>query len=72
MKKEKTIYDLKLHEGIVIDPYIYIARVHGGWLYDMGEGGNNGDRSVIFVPFDNEFMETKPIKIVKPNKEIKT
>ena len=67
--KEKTIYNLKLHEGILIDPHIYITRVPGGWLYDVGEEENI---FVVFVPFDDEFMKTKPIKIVKPNKEIKT
>lgn len=37
MKKEKTIYDLKLHESLWIKDNelnnIYIIRVHGGFIY---------------------------------------
>jgi len=68
---EKGIYDLRLHETLYIDECggWNILRVAGGWIYQY-QDGERGYK--IFVPFDNEFMETKPIKIVKPNKEIKT
>lgn len=48
-KKEKGIYELKLHETIVTNIY-YIHRVPGGWIYE--HVSNNGR---IFIPFNDEF-----------------
>jgi hypothetical protein len=31
--KEKTIYDLKLHERMRLDGNLEVVRVPGGWLY---------------------------------------
>jgi hypothetical protein len=46
------IYKLKLHQETFTDDGIYILRVPGGWIY--GIGNNN-----VFVPYNNEFMETE-------------
>ena len=50
---EKTIYTLKLHEGMDDNSEIFwIYRVAGGWIY-LDKGSN----IAVFVPFDNEFMK---------------
>jgi len=52
-----TIYDLKLHESMVIEvkssinkttDYFNVARVPGGWIYRQM---NTNLPTVIFVPF---------------------
>jgi len=60
-KKEKTIYDLKLHEQIKIDGVFeyYIIRVPSGWLYQCLNPSNHTMTS-MFVPFDDKFMKSKP------------
>lgn len=57
---EKTIYDLKLHESILVEfkyygnnqykasDYISVSRVPGGWIYHF--------KTPIFVPYHNEFQ----------------
>jgi len=50
--KEKNIYDLELHETLKLNinsVFTLVMRVPGGWNYVY-------DVSVVFVPFDNEFM----------------
>jgi len=72
MKKEEKIYDLKPHETMYIG-HVNIMSVPGGWIYTESYRDDNGIAiSKCFVPFDNEFSKQKPIKPVKPNKEIKT
>lgn len=58
-KKEKTVYDLALHETLVIERpiggSIEVTRVPGGWLYAMDFPGYR-QSPITFVPFDNGFM----------------
>lgn len=78
--KEKTIYNLKLHEIVnLTDGHTNIMRVPGGWIYtgihEILNDSNGDDHITIskcFVPFDEEFSKQKPIELSKPNKEIKT
>lgn len=49
MEKEKTIYELDLHEELHKDRFT-ITRVSGGWLYESLVG------LVAFVPFSTEFQ----------------
>lgn len=63
----KTIYDLELHEGIVVvdspTQSISVARVPGGWFYTtvlviQSETGNKtASVSSVFVPFNKEFQK---------------
>ena len=70
MNKEKTIYNLGLHQETYISNNVTIMRVPGGWIYtDKYEYSGNASVSKCFVPFDDEFMETKGIKPVPPNKK---
>ena len=48
----KTIYDLELHEDLLIHGLLNVVRVPGGWIY---ESLSDGDVSAVFVPFNNEF-----------------
>jgi hypothetical protein len=32
-KKEKTIYELKIHEKLTLSPFCDVFKVHGGWIY---------------------------------------
>jgi hypothetical protein len=55
-KKEKTIYDLALHESIGINNdngRIWVTRVPGGWIYETPNGDDQF--SCVFVPFHHEF-----------------
>ena len=49
--KEKTIYDLPLHEWMMVDYGVKVTRVAGGWIY------NYADRYGVFVPYNNEFEQ---------------
>lgn len=67
MEKEKTIYNLKLHETLVIEEEVTnglgiksfkgyeITRVAGGWVYAFEFPGFR-EAPIVFVPFNNEFM----------------
>lgn len=61
MDKVKSIYDLKLHEVLVITTNvggkIEVTRVAGGWIYCYEYPGFR-QAPIAFVPFNNEFMET--------------
>ena len=59
-KETKTIYDLKLHEAITIDPGICIMRVASGWIYDCWDKEKDCFKQGTFVPFDNSFQEERP------------
>lgn len=62
----KTIYELKLHETIVIKveriygkgyPYEWqVTRVAGGWIYQNSSHTITQPES-FFIPFNNEFMQ---------------
>ena len=67
MSREKTIYNLKLHETIFIDHNeIEIRRVAGGWLYTYYKETErqNGPSywvkgHTVFVPFSKEFLNNR-------------
>jgi hypothetical protein len=50
--KKRDIYTLELHELFFTSNGIAIIRVPGGWIYKTELSSN-----IIFVPFDNEFMD---------------
>ena len=54
------IYKQNLHESIwMSEMNRTVYRVPGGWIYESwNEQDQRGDHGV-FVPFDNEFQETK-------------
>ena len=57
INKEKTIYDLELHETIRIPvDHIewHITRVASGWIYSHVRL-DQGQMNTIFVPYNNEF-----------------
>jgi len=60
MKKEKTIYDLKMNEEMEVEcdtGYEYVRRVPGGWIFkSIKIGGLFSSDSIsnTFVPFKKE------------------
>ena len=56
----KTIYDLELHEFLIILDkgayFVEVQRVPGGWVYSHVD---ETCREIVFVPFHNEFEPTK-------------
>ncbi len=64
--KEKSIYDLKLHETCSITAtsvdgvatnYYSVIRVASGWIYHIWDSKSQDYIRDIFVPFDNEFQK---------------
>ena len=55
MKKEKTIYDLELHESI--SKGLIYTRVSGGWI--VRSESRYQKRTPVFVPYNSEFQEPK-------------
>lgn len=53
MSKEKTIYELELHESTGGDNY-RITRVPGGWVYQI-QSWEELSMAMTFVPYNNEF-----------------
>lgn len=55
---EKTIYDLKLHEVMLLHKNdrasIVVIRVPGGFLYQCGMNGTNGMFDTCFVPYEGQ------------------
>lgn len=68
--KQKTIYDLKLHESIIVKvtgqgyPTSWqVTRVPGGWFY-QDDNPNRTTVNEFFVAYNNEFQivaETKEL-----------
>ena len=62
---ETTIYDLKLHESIIINKgenfSINCLRVPGGWIYEYSDFQPVENEwfisSTVFIPFHNEFQK---------------
>lgn len=51
MTKQKTIYELGLHESIILHEIsLFIMRVPGGWIYQPD------DVQGCFVPYSEEFL----------------
>ena len=56
---DKSIYEMKLHEEVVVvaGPSEYrVLRVAGGWIYYNPRLDSNQMNST-FVPFDNEYLK---------------
>ena len=53
--KEKTVYNLKLHEGINLPFGIFVMRVPGGWIYDCWDHEKDSFKQGTFIPYNNEF-----------------
>jgi hypothetical protein len=52
----KTIYNLELHEDLILDnERTVVKRVAGGWLYSQQIRECNL-YEVVFVPYNNEFQ----------------
>ena len=58
MTKQKTIYDLGLHDSLS-DNGIIIWRVPGGWIYNTSYYGGSSD---VFVPYSDEFLPERECK----------
>ncbi len=64
MEKEKTIYDLELHESMDVESlgkdattYFQVMRVPGGRIYTYWNTQTQSyDNRGIFVPFNNRFQ----------------
>jgi len=55
--KNKSIYDLKLHETLEISgEFIKVIKVVGGWLYIYW---NTEPNHIAFVPYHEEFKDKK-------------
>jgi hypothetical protein len=52
MEKEKTIYDLELHETLKIANDMYVYKVPGGWIYQII---CDDEVSCVFVPYGQEY-----------------
>lgn len=59
MAEQNELYTIKLHERATISPGITALRVPGGWIYEYWNAINGQRYHAIFVPYSNEFMETK-------------
>jgi len=54
----QEIYNLKLHEWTNIRArwtHTDILRVPGGWIY-YNKNANSGEKTGVFVPFNDEFQ----------------
>lgn len=61
MNKEKSIYDLELHESVAISQRLCVTRVPNGWIYLFLCLPENIADFGVFVPWHNEFKhDTKP------------
>lgn len=58
------IFDMDLHEVIVLDKERELMRVPGGWIYTMwiGTAGCGSIYNHIFVPYSNEFSAESLIR----------
>ena len=50
------IYELKLHESIILTCGICVMRVPGGWLYDCWDLENNQFKIGIYIPWHNDLL----------------
>jgi hypothetical protein len=58
---EVNIYNMELHEHVNINDKAFrgsILRVAGGWIYEH-EARGYSQIQTVFVPYHNEFQETK-------------
>lgn len=57
-EKQKTIYDLKLHERIIVNSEFRAMRVHDGWIYEriITIDGAVQNIGMIFVPYNEPLI----------------
>lgn len=59
MNKEKTIYNIKLHEDLSVSPSLQATKVPGGWIYRYWNYENQDWFSnCVFVPFHREYSKS--------------
>jgi len=56
----KTVYNIKLHESLIINENIQVLRVPGGWIYTLP------DKSPVLIDFSSEFQFTDIKRNVDP------
>ena len=59
MFEMKTLYDLSLHDFLIVDDSLKIRRVPGGWNYEYLVGSQI---AIQYVKFDKEFLPKKERK----------
>lgn len=57
MSEDKNIYNIKLHEELIIDKFNSVMRVAGGWVYKNFGVSEDTPASLVFVPFHNGFYK---------------
>lgn len=68
--EEKTIYDLKLHESMIIYDYLYVMRVAGGFIYTIIYYHQNvTDYKCIFVPYSDHISDFESVGNVNDVKQ---
>jgi len=64
-RKQKTVYDLELHEALAItttgDGILHLSalRVPGGWIYSAWDEEKQEYTRDTFVPLVNDFVKIK-------------
>lgn len=58
--KQKTIYDLELHEEFALNATTRITKVHGGFLYDRFIDQRFEFMTSTFVPYEEHIRDAKP------------
>lgn len=58
METAKNIYELELHESLMIGVEMKVVRVPGGWVYVMYANTSPS----VFVPFNDEYSKNKKPK----------
>ena len=53
----KTVYNLKLHERLLLPNGMEVLRVPGGWLYDCWNFNDDKPKTGTFVPYRHHNIE---------------
>jgi hypothetical protein len=56
-----NVYNLKIHEEIIVDNRNSVLRVPGGWIYKSFSGRESTSDPIqpigmVYVPYDDEFL----------------
>ena len=58
----KTIYEMNLHETLIVDPCLQYKRVPGGWLVVASSWpGGEETHATTFVPYCDEFLKASSV-----------
>ena len=55
-KEQKSIYELKLHEKVILSPFCDVFKVHGGWIYVFYSFSTIKDSSKKDVSINNSIF----------------